>query len=278
MKSDSEWKVLFDGQTLKGWYTAPRLPLPVYPGGPEPDRSSEHYRLASGTCGKWTVEDGVISGGQDPPGSGFGGYLVSEETFGDFELLIDARPDWPADTGILVRTTDKGGQGFQILLDHRKSGNIGGFYGNGIGGFHAIPYNFDAYIDKNGQATGLIAEDPQKSLEPVTQEKRALLSYAAPVEEFLKVWKWDDWNTFRIRCVGEYPILSTWINGLKICEIDTGKISYPLYDKEAVRNLLGREGHISLEVHDNDPKMGDARWKPGALCRWRNIKIKDLSF
>src|SRR5665648_122191 len=39
-------------------------------------------------------------------GSGLGGYLTTEATFGDFELSYEVRPDWPADTGVLVRTTD----------------------------------------------------------------------------------------------------------------------------------------------------------------------------
>ena len=54
----------------------------------------------------------------------------------------------------MVRATAVGSQGFQILLDHRKSGNIGGFYGNGIGGFHAIRFTLDAVTDAAGRPTG----------------------------------------------------------------------------------------------------------------------------
>jgi hypothetical protein len=106
-------------------------------------------------------------------------------------------------------------------------------------------------------------------------QKRALLSYAIKPEEFLEIWHWGDWNNFRVRCEGEYPVLTSWINGVKAYELDTGKINWPNYDKEAVRRLLGTSGHIALEVHDNDPKMGNARWAPGAVCRWRNISIKE---
>ena len=35
---------------------------------------------------------------------GLGSWLMSDATYGDFELLVDARPDWPCDTGIYVRT------------------------------------------------------------------------------------------------------------------------------------------------------------------------------
>jgi len=270
----NEYINLIKGNTLEGWHTSPRTPAPPYPGGPETDKNREGYKRALTSKGKWTVENGVIIGGQDI--EGLGSYLVTDEKYGDFELLIDAKPDWPVDTGILLRAQSLGSPGYQVLVDHRKSGGIGGFYGNGLAGFHALPYNFDAKYDADGNAIGLVPEKPTTTIERITDEKIKLLAYAAPVEEFLAAWKWGDWNTFKIRCEGKYPYLTSWINGVKICELDTAKIVHPNYDKEAVANLLGREGHISLEVHDNDPGLGKARWKPGGVSRWRNIKLKKL--
>jgi hypothetical protein len=265
---------LIKGNTLEGWHTSSRTPAPPYPGGPEPDKNKEGYKRALTSKGKWTVENGVIIGGQDK--EGLGSYLVTDDKYGDFELLIDAKPDWPVDTGILLRARSAGSPGYQVLVDHRKSGGIGGFYGNGLAGFHALPYNFDAKYDENGNPIGLVAEKASTTIEQITDAKIKLLAYAAPVEEFLAAWKWADWNTFKIRCEGKYPYLTSWINGVKICELDTAKIVHPNYDKDAVANLLGREGHISLEVHDNDPGLGKARWKPGSVSRWRNIKLKKL--
>jgi hypothetical protein len=45
-----------------------------------------------------------------------------------------------------------------------------------------------------------------------------------------------------------------------------------------VERLVGRAGHIALEVHSNRPSdwLGKDRWAPGAVCRWRNISIKTL--
>jgi hypothetical protein len=222
------------------------------------------------------VWEGAIVGEQDVGGGGFGGYLVSEEVFGDFELEIDAWPDWPADTGIMLRVTALGSQGFQVLVDHRKSGGIGGFYGNGIGGFHALSYNVDARYDETGQPTGVVLEDPAGTLEPVTKDKHALLRFSAPPEDFFSAWRWQSWNTFRIRCEGDLPVLTTWVNGVRIYEIDTSAIEHPHYDREAVFRLLGREGHIALEVHDTDARLGPARWGPGAVCRWKDIRLQAL--
>jgi hypothetical protein len=43
-----------------------------------------------------------------------------------------------------------------------------------------------------------------------------------------------------------------------------------------VAGLLGRAGHIALEVHDNDEGMGEARWAPEAVVRWRNFRLRPL--
>jgi len=267
---------LFDGKTLDGWRAVPRLSVPAWPGAPAPDVDSAEYAAAAGSVGGWSVQDGAIVGAQDPPGSGLGGYLITEATFGDFELSYEVRPDWPADTGVLVRTTDLGAQGFQVLIDHRRSGGIGGFYGNGIGGFHALAYGVDVARDASGTPVALVEDDPATTLEPVTEAKKALLSYAASAEEFLAAWHWADWNEMTVRCVGTYPVLSTWVNGIKVYELDTGTIAHPDYDREAVAALLGRSGHVALEVHNNDEPMGADRWAPGAVVRWRNIRLQTL--
>ena len=65
---------------------------------------------------------------------------MSEEKFADFELELEARPDWPADTGIMIRAHELGSVGFQVLVDHRPKGCIGGVYGNSIGGFLVAPF------------------------------------------------------------------------------------------------------------------------------------------
>jgi hypothetical protein len=267
---------IFDGQTLAGWYATPRLPVPRAPGFPAVDKASEGYRRAAAHLGKWTVEDGAIVGRQDPPGSGLGAYLVSDATYGDFELAFEARPDWPADTGILVRATPEGTRGFQILCDHRKSGSIGGFYGNGIGGFHAITFNVDATYDAEGRPTGIIVEDPAMCIEPITPDKPALLAHGASGEAFLKAWKWDEWNAFQIRVEGASPVIEVQINGTLMSRIDTAAMVHPDYDAAAVRALLGRAGHIAFEVHDNDPRMGEARWGRHAACRWRDVRVREL--
>jgi hypothetical protein len=186
-------------------------------------------------------------------------------------------PDWPADTGILLRATEDGTRGFQVLVDYRKSGSIGGFFGNGIGGFHALAFAVDVERDAAGTPVRLVEEDRATTLEPITPAKPALLSYAAPAADFFAAWKFGQFNELRVRCVGEYPVLTTWLNGVKLYELDTALIDDERYDREAVAALLGRAGHIALEVHDFDERMGADRWGTDALVRWRNLRVRELT-
>jgi hypothetical protein len=272
---------LFDGVSLTGWRAIPRTYGQLCPGGPAvldvlTDFPADYNEQAEAHPAAWTVEDGAIVGRQDPPGSGWGGYLITERSFGDFELRLEANPDWPADTGVMVRRRRDSWEGLQVLIDHRQSGSIGGFYGNGIGGFHAVPFAIDASRDAAGKAVGLRSDDPATSVEPFAASKRAMLTKSADLETFLATWRFGDWNDFRIRCVGRLPLVTVWINDLLIAQIDLATLRAPDYAPGAVSELLGSRGHVALEVHDTDPMLGEGRWGHGARCRWRNIRVREL--
>lgn len=274
-------RALFDGKTLTGWHAEPRLLIPAketrFDAVPS-ERLRDEVRAFFGAnpamasrlenTGIWKVEDGAIIGTQ-VPGSEMGAYLISDETFGDFDLTLEARPDFPIDTGIMVRCHALGGVGFQALVDHRKHGAIGGIYGNSVGGFRAYPFVVDGDEQEGFRVANLregTADGP--SFKP---------DFAASIEDFLRAWKPNEWNTFRIRCTGELPLIETWINGTPIAKLDTAKLAdrVPGYQPEVILERIGRKGHIAFEVHDNG-KMGRNRWAPGAVCRWRNIRITAL--
>jgi hypothetical protein len=280
--SDLRFESLFDGISLAGWHAVPREFGTLFPGGPTmrevwPTMPSDYEAEAAAHPAKWTVEEGALVGRQAPAGSGYGGYLVTDDTFGDFELSLEMKPDWPADTGVMIRRRPDTWHGFQVLVDHRKSGTIGQFFGNGLGSFHAVSFNVDVARGADGEPIGLVEDDPATTIEPITEAKRAALEYGATAAEFLEAWQFGDWNELRIRCVGRIPRITTWINGVPIGQLDASRPLAPDYDPEAVADLLGPRGHIAIEVHDNDPAMGEARWGVGAACRWRNIRIAEVT-
>ena len=71
-------------------------------------------------------------------------------------------------------------------------------------------------------------------------------------------------------------MITTVVNGTLIAELDTARLPASEFDPEATLALLGTRGHIAFEIHDNDPRMGEARWAPNAACRWRNITLRPL--
>jgi hypothetical protein len=270
-RNQAGYRPLFDGKTLKGWRAIPRVPVAPYPGAPEPSPDSPAYRRALTSKGSWLIENGAIIGGQDPPGSRLGAYLITEETFGDFELVLDVNPDWAVDSGIMLRATSAGGQGFQVHLDYRMLGSVATFFGNGIGNWRARHYAFNPKLSPDRNAIGLIQE-------PAPDEEIRRLSWHSDPGDFFRAWQFGRWNLLRIRCLGVYPRITTWVNSVQIAELDAAALKAPNYDREAAARLLGRRGHIALEVHDSgdDLWMGKDRWLPGHLCRWRNIMIREL--
>lgn len=63
-----------------------------------------------------------------------------------------------------------------------------------------------------------------------------------------------------------------------MASVDTAAMNAQGYDAEAVAMLLGRAGHIALEVHNSGQgdRLGDERWLPGRVCRWRRIRVREL--
>ena len=245
-KKDNDWIELFDGKTLKGWHTNPE-------------------RIGHGTGGIWRAEGGAITGEQDPPGSGNGGILLTDKKFGNFELMIDMNPDWGVCSGLFLRSNDKG-QCLQMMVDYHDAGNIGHLYGEGTGGFNTRAFDIDGIYKGNDKKLVGIKTSKHKSATDV-----GLISSCTP-EEWVKAWKLDDWNTAKVRIIGDDPKITTWINGKKICEFDGATSSNEKYqkDKNKILDTIGTEGSIAVQVH------GGKGWPKGSKCRWKNIRIKPL--
>lgn len=245
-KAGADFVTLFDGKTLAGWHTNPK-------------------RIGHGTGGRWEVLDGVLTGEQDPPGSGNGGILLTDRTFGDFELEFEMCPDWGPDTGVFFRCTEAG-EGFQLYVDYHEGGNVGHLRGEMPGAFAMKPFQILGKYDDEKTLTGFTtAVDPRAEKWPPD-----VYEFTCTAEDWLKVWRINDWNSGRIRCVGTYPQITTWVNGLKVCHFNGETCPLPEYNKERVFGILGRAGSIGLQVH------GGKGWPEGSKCRWRSIRVREL--
>ncbi|MFO0817911.1 MAG: DUF1080 domain-containing protein [Pirellulales bacterium] len=240
----NDWIELFDGKTLKGWHKNPE-------------------RIGHGTGGIWQVEEGVITGEQDPPGSGNGGILLTDRKFADFELEISIKPDWGVCSGLFLRGNDRG-QCVQMMVDYHDAGNVGHLYGEGTGGWNTRTFDINGKYDDAKKLIGMTAANP-KTLEA------AGLEASCTSEDWLKTWKINDWNQVRVRVVGKYPRITTWINGLEVCRFDGEKSTVERYKKDEVLKSLTAEGSVAVQVH------GGKGWPNGAKCRWKSIRIRNAS-
>ena len=246
---EGKYVSLFDGKSLAGWHT-------------------NKEKIVHGTGGRWAVEKGMIICEQDPPNSGNGGILMTDKKYGDFELEIDLMPDWGIDSGVFIRTNEQG-ECFQIYVDYHNSGLIAFISTEEKDGdrMYIRQFCIDGILDDRGNLTGFkTMPDPRD-----VAWKPDYLRYHCSPEEWKKAWKIGKWNTLRVRCTGKYPRITTWLNKVMIMDFDGETCPSPLYKKEKLTEMLGREGHIGLQIHG-----GIGAWKEGALGRWKNIRIKEL--
>lgn len=238
------YRSLFNGKDLTGWHT-------------------NREKSLHGTGGQWAVVDGVLEGQQDPPGSGNGGALLTDELFGDFDLKLEMFPDWGPDSGVFLRCTESL-DCIQMYIDYHANGSVGFLAGEGKVRCPMKPFQ--------------IHEGPLKGGRPVsftTSPDPRLASWGGPIYEYtckpeawLEAWKPMEWNEARITCEGELPRITTWINGLKVCVFDAKTTQHKGFSREKVQSILGSQGHIGLQVH------GGKGWPTGAKCRWRNIRVR----
>ncbi|MFM8582752.1 MAG: DUF1080 domain-containing protein [Planctomycetaceae bacterium] len=233
------FRPLFNGRDLTGWHKNPE-------------------RIGHGTGGLWTVVDGVIEGEQDPPGSGNGGILLTDETFGDFEVVFELRPDWGPDSGFFLRSTPKGNC-YQIMLDYHEDGNVGEIYREGLDGASNRTFDlFGVYADTERKDLKTLVAKPRPRDKPAsgTGEPRF------PLVDWNRIWRLGEWNTIRSRVKGNPPQITTWINGALITEYQSDK---------AFTGVLESRGHLALQVHG-----GQGAWPKGTRVRFRNIRVREL--
>lgn len=102
---------LFDGRSLEGWH-----------------RLSD----GQGEGGLWIVEDRAIVGEQGPNREG--GILITQILYSHYEVYMEIKADYPIDSGLFLRIQPEI-LSYQVTIDYRPEGEIGGIYSPGGGGF-----------------------------------------------------------------------------------------------------------------------------------------------
>ena len=89
-----------------------------------------------------------------------------------------------------------------------------------------------------------------------------------------KVWRAGDWNSFRVRMVGEIPHLTLWINDMQMWEVQQPKNDFLA---EATEGMIALQCHwTALYSAAAGSGMPLSSWRPNASIKFRNIAIKEL--
>jgi Domain of Unknown Function (DUF1080) len=211
---------IFDGRTLAGWHIS---------GQTGHSGASKHK-----SGGRWVVEQSAITGSQDIPGNG--GIILTDKPYANFEVVLEMNNDFGPDSGLFLRSTEKG-QAYQYMVDYHAAGNLAGIYGEGLSGGISLR-NFD-FLDK------------------VTDIKEDDCPFRLPIKtaDWPKLWQHGKWNELRARIEGNPPKITTWINGVRFMEFEDNEKRHP------------DSGSIALQVHGG----GDFTRQ---FVRYRNIRVK----
>jgi hypothetical protein len=106
-----DFSPLFDGQSLDGW---------------------QLLADGQGEGGLWIVADRTIVGEQGPNREG--GMLITQTLFSDYEVYAEIKADYPIDSGLFLRIQPEI-LSYQVTIDYRPEGEVGGIYCPGGGGF-----------------------------------------------------------------------------------------------------------------------------------------------
>jgi hypothetical protein len=190
---------IFNGKDLTGWHIS---------------KLNSH-----GTTPDYHVVHGLIVGSQNPIGRG--GILLTDKKYKNFEVYMEVKPDWGNDSGLFLRSNERG-QAYQITLDYLPGGGMGGIYGEGLRGV-------------SGRGAPRPAGEEAPKVTPWTE-----------------VWKRESWNSIRARIEGNVPHIQAWINGALVLD---------WRDTENHAADGAADGMIAIQIHGGNRAIPGGFWR-----------------
>ena len=187
-----------------------------------------------GGIATYKVEDGCIVGTTKPntPNT----FLCPPKKYGDFELTFDVKCDPALNSGVQIRSISNKDEVPTTLEGADKKKALNRANGKSL-------FGPQVEIAANGNAAGVWFEGVGGWL-------------LKPKPEITnKVYKKNDWNSYRILVKGEH--IQVWVNGTQISD---GKETRTHFEN----------GRLGFQVH------GVGKKKEPLSVRWKNIKIRTV--
>lgn len=173
------------------------------------------WKLVNGNA-KYEVADRMIVGTcvKDSPNS----FLATEKEYSDFILEVQVKIEDGINSGIQFRSVQRAEDGrvngYQMEVDHRR---------------------------ERAWSGGIYDESRRGWLYPLELNPAAKAAY-----------KWNDWNTYRIECIG--TVIRTYVNDVPVAY---------LVDDVTLKGLIALQVHSVYRPEDE-----------GKKTYWRNIRIQ----
>lgn len=214
--------------------------------------------------GRWWVapDPDLVTAGKIKPGQnilwsmqnagGNGGVIMSKRKYANYETMIGVFPGWENDGGLFHRTTPNG-QAYQMMIDYRGGGTVGGLWPEGI----------DA--GRSSQDVYNLNTETSVRVGPLTGNNGGGAFMNWPVTDWAKIWDPDGFNTMFGRIIGP-------VTGGKIKAWGwLGDSNHTVSNFEATARAAG---HIGLQIH-----AGAGSWKggPNKYTFWKVRELDSLA-
>ena len=104
--------------------------------------------------------------------------------------------------------------------------------------------------------------------------ERMDISRPGKADSIARVWKANDWNTFRIRMTGAAPRVTLWVNDVQMWDVQQPKNDFIA---GATEGMVGFQSHWTAQYLPTPGGFNmPGAWRPGGAQRFRNIMIKEL--
>ncbi|MGE5569980.1 MAG: DUF1080 domain-containing protein [Rhodospirillales bacterium] len=238
------WRLLFDGRTMNNW----RDPAKFTPPGDS-----------------WVIEDGCLKTRLKPR---IAEDLITEESFGDFELKFDWRISPRGNTGVKYRIQRT------VFLDSRAPQTGGGGFEGRVARAVAAPEPDRAKLDPDargdvyviGFECQLIDDSGHRDARTPSHTTGSLYSMIAPSVHNARPA--GEWNQGRIVVRGDH--FEHWINGVKVAE---GSLASEAVREGAARRW-GRHPEVMEMLTKPKPRGPISLQHHGDEVWFRNIKIR----